>query len=157
MDRDVAIEAVKAALPNACWDPVIAHLEPTIRIAGTRWTHGEPPAGRSRWGGDPELPDAWQWPTWEPSIQEYREGKWIKLPPRRRHLDFLGQINLKELSYFEPHDLPTKGMLYFFYDIEIQQWGFDPADRGCAQVLYHPGELGDLKRLPCPTPRPAIA
>jgi uncharacterized protein YwqG len=157
MDRGVAIECVKAALPAPWRDAVIAHLEPAIRIAATRWTHGDPLAGRSRWGGDPELPDDWQWPTWKASIREYSLGAWSKSPPRERHLDFLGQFNLEEVASFEPHALPGKGMLYFFYDVDSQQWGFDPDDRGCAQVLYYPGELAALKPRPCPIPRSVIA
>ncbi len=43
-------------------------------------------------------------------------------------LSFLCQINLRDVP--EPIDgLPESGLLSFFYGIEDQPWGYDPADR----------------------------
>jgi hypothetical protein len=32
--------------------------------------------------------------------------------------------------------LPTTGLVSFFYDVEVQPWGFDPADRGSFAIVY---------------------
>ena len=34
--------------------------------------------------------------------------------------------------------LPEDGILSFFYDLETMTWGFDPEDKGSAQVFYFP-------------------
>ncbi|HHT7156407.1 MULTISPECIES: DUF1963 domain-containing protein [Bacillus cereus group] len=39
-------------------------------------------------------------------------------------LYFIGQLNLEEVkSYHEGNPLLTKGMFYFFYDVEKEPWG----------------------------------
>ena len=69
----------------------------------------------------PDLPAEVVWPTWQ-----------------GRSLSFLGQINLADVSpYDAAAQLPTTGLLSFFYDALEQPWGYDPAHRGGALVLYH--------------------
>jgi len=76
--------------------------------------------GTSRLGGSPDVPADFAWPE--------RNGQ---------PLSFLAQINCAEAA---PYDLervlPDTGLLYLFYDMEDQPWGFDPADKGGAVVLY---------------------
>jgi uncharacterized protein YwqG len=39
--------------------------------------------------------------------------------------------------------LPKSGSLFFLYDADAQPWGFDPKDKGCAQVIYVPSSLAE--------------
>lgn len=89
----------------------------------------ELPAGRSKFGGKPYLPEGFVWP--------YFEGEDFGGTVKNRPLSFLAQINLDEISgYDEENELPHSGMLYFFYELCTMRWGFDPKDRGCARVFY---------------------
>ena len=69
-------------------------------------------SSRSKLGGRPLLPENYVWP---------RNNK--------RALDFLLQVDLAELASFAPSGvLPSSGLLTFFYDLEDQPWGYDPAE-----------------------------
>ena len=75
---------------------------------------------KSKIGGKPYLPKDFIWP--------YYQG----LP-----LSFLAQINLEEVSSLDEDKLlPDKGILYFFYELETQEWGYSPQNKGCAKVFY---------------------
>ena len=75
---------------------------------------------KSKIGGKPYLPKDFIWP--------YYNG----LP-----LSFLAQINLEEVSSLDKDKLlPDKGILYFFYELETQEWGYSPQNKGCAKVFY---------------------
>lgn len=82
----------------------------------------QPEPSLSHFGGMPSLPPGVAWPR--------REGK---------PLAFLARLSLSELHSTLPIAwLPTSGALLFFYDFEVQPWGFDPEDRGGWRVLYVP-------------------
>jgi len=52
-------------------------------------------------------------------------------------LSFLAQINLEEVKSLDKDNLlPDRGMLYFFYELETEEWGFKPENKGCSKVLY---------------------
>jgi uncharacterized protein YwqG len=89
--------------------------------------------GCSRMGGLPDLPPDFEWVKW-----------------RGRSLNFLAQFNCAELSKYDlDRVLPNSGMLYFFYDLDQQPWGFDPDDRGGSVVIYSPDcQLLRLANLP---------
>ena len=75
---------------------------------------------KSKIGGKPYLPKDFIWP--------YYQG----LP-----LSFLAQISLEEVSLLDKDKLlPSTGMLYFFYELETQEWGYSPQNKGCAKVFY---------------------
>ena len=75
---------------------------------------------KSKIGGRPYLPKDFVWPYYQ------------QLP-----LSFLAQINLEEVKSLDKDNLlPDKGMLYFFYELETQEWGYSPQDKGCAKVFY---------------------
>ena len=75
---------------------------------------------KSKIGGSPYLPKDFIWP--------YYQG----LP-----LSFLAQINLEGVSSLDKDKLlPDKGILYFFYELETQEWGYSPQNKGCAKVFY---------------------
>ena len=76
---------------------------------------------KSKIGGKPYLPKDFIWP--------YYQG----LP-----LSFLAQINLEEVSSLDKDKLfPDKGILYFFYELETQEWGYELKNKGCAKVFYY--------------------
>lgn len=97
---------------------------------------GEMSIGKSKFGGKPHLPESFEWP--------YYKGCDFEDILKNRPLSFLAQINLEEIAACDrEHQLPHKGMLYFFYELCTMKWGFDPDDKGCARVFYveNPGDL----------------
>lgn len=99
--------------------------------------------GQSRIGGRPDLPADFVWP--------YYEGKdYLDETPVNRPLTFMAQINLAEAAEFDKEELlPKSGLLSFFYELQTERWGFDPADRGCSRVYYFP-DLAGLQRTELP-------
>lgn len=76
---------------------------------------------KSKIGGKPYLPKDFVWPYYQ------------ELP-----LSFLAQINLEEVSSLDKDKLlPSKGMLYFFYELETEEWGYELKNKGCAKVFYY--------------------
>ena len=76
---------------------------------------------KSKIGGKPYLPKDFIWPYYQ------------ELP-----LSFLAQINLKEVNSLDKDKLlPSKGMLYFFYELETEEWGYELKNKGCAKVFYY--------------------
>lgn len=80
---------------------------------------GKSAIGRSRIGGDPDLPDDITWPV-----------------KKHKQLSFLAQINLGGMPRALGGALPEKGMLWFFYDVGSEAFGMEPSDRGSWAVLY---------------------
>ncbi|MEA3021024.1 MAG: hypothetical protein QOI47_2548 [Actinomycetota bacterium] len=109
----------------------------------------EPPPerpGASRFGGLPELPAGTRWP---------RGGG--------RPLTLLLQLDLAHLEGIAGmHLLPSRGTLWFFYDIVDQPWGFRSSERSRWRVLHAPAGT-PLRAAPHPkglTPElvlPAVA
>ena len=86
----------------------------------TEFNNNSEIVNKSKIGGKPYLPKDFIWP--------YYQG----LP-----LSFLAQINLEEVSSLDKDKLlPDKGMLYFFYELETQEWGYNPQSKGCTKVFY---------------------
>ena len=76
---------------------------------------------KSKIGGKPYLPKDFVWPYYQ------------ELP-----LSFLAQINLEEVKSLDKDNLlPSTGMLYFFYELETEEWGYKPQSKGCAKVFYY--------------------
>jgi uncharacterized protein YwqG len=109
-------------------------VKPGVRLLRASQSIDTP---RSHLGGAPILPTSVPWPS--------KEGT---------PLDFLAQIDLAELQQEVALEwLPSNGKLLFFYDCELQPWGFDPKDRGGWAVLHTPGDSPAVG----PTTRPAPA
>jgi uncharacterized protein YwqG len=90
--------------------------------------------GESRIGGRPDVPDSFEWPTFE------------NLP-----LSFIAQIDLASIDRNAVDlDLPSFGSLLFFYDCEQRTWGFAPRDRGSAAVIFATCSSTQLKRVELP-------
>lgn len=99
-------------------DALHRQLRPRIRYHRT--DAPDVPPGGSRVGGGPDVPSDFEWPM--------HDG---------RALDFLLQLNLADLQGFAcAPALPAHGTLAFFYDVEEQPWGFDPADRTAHRVYW---------------------
>lgn len=102
-------------------------------------TRRTPRPDESKLGGKPFLPVGFVWPTFTSKEDHVT-----------RPLSFFAQINLQDVSALDTdHMLPERGILYFFYDTEAFCWGFDPEDKGAAQVYYYEDTTGFA---PCALP-----
>lgn len=116
----------------------------TIELRFDTAAEGKAEKGASKFGGNPDLPDGFQWSYFTTDTFDDDEAK-------PRPLAFLAQINCAEVSAYDQEGLlPEKGMLYFFYELGSQKWGFDPADKGCARVFYYAGETEGLAETELP-------
>ena len=83
----------------------------------------------TRFGGQPDVPRDFVWPTFK--------GKDYDDVEKERPLAFLAQFNCADLSAYDTeHILPDHGLLSFFYELDTQCWGFNPKDKGCARVYW---------------------
>jgi uncharacterized protein YwqG len=95
--------------------------------------------GASHLGGLPDLPSGLEWPRC----------------PDARPMAFLAQLNLADATGVRLETpLPRKGQLYFFYDVEKQPWGLNPADAGHWRVLLAEAGEADLRRAEPPAGLP---
>lgn len=105
----------------------------SIKIIKNKVKEEQLPLGFSKIGGLPDLPEDWEFPSYN-----------------NRSLSFLGQFNLNEIKpYNAENNLPISGILYIFYDVVEQPWGFEE-DEGCFKVLYFEGDEKELKRKEYP-------
>ena len=115
----------------------------SIRVNYDKQSDTEIPAGCSKIGGKPDLPANFEW--------FYYEGESYDDITQNRPLTFLAQINCEEVKKYDKDSLlPSKGILYFFYELATMTWGFDPKDKGSARVYYYTGEISKLKRTDFP-------
>jgi uncharacterized protein YwqG len=98
------------------------------RLRATRVAPATIADGQSRFGGTPETPPDFVWPT--------RDG---------RPLAFLAQIDLTQVR---AHELPASGWLLFFYDAEEQPWGLEPRDATGSKMIYVEPTRALSPRLP---------
>ena len=105
----------------------------SIKIMKNNMEEVQIPIGSSKIGGLPDVPEDWEFPIY-----------------KNRTLSFLGQFNLREARPFDlEKELPSSGILYLFYDVVEQPWGFEE-DKGCFKVLYFDGDEKELKRKEYP-------
>ena len=99
---------------------MLTSLKKNEIIISTEFNNNSELVDKSKIGGKPYLPKDFVWPYYE------------ELP-----LSFLAQINLEEVNSFDKDKLlPSTGMLYFFYELETEEWGYHPESKGCAKVFY---------------------
>ena len=72
----------------------------------------------SKIGGFPNLPSDIEWPIYQ-----------------GEPMAFIAQMDLAEIPNAKDFGLPSKGVLFFFYDSN-QSWGFSKTNAGAAQVIY---------------------
>ena len=89
-------------------DDILRYTRNTIFVKPQRVAdESEIPIGHTKMGGNPDLPPDFVWPTYN------------DLP-----LTFLAQFRFSEISIYDIDQLlPTKGMLYFFYEASGQPEG----------------------------------
>ncbi len=95
----------------------------------------------SHLGGQPDLPKDMAWPD--------RNG----IP-----MSFIAQIRLEQIASLDPaRQLPSRGLLSFFYDATQQTYGTDPQDRGGWLAIYLNGEASTWQPRALPPALPAEA
>jgi uncharacterized protein YwqG len=126
---DAGLERIAAPLLEASLPAIGFHVEVAQSAC---------PAGVSKLGGRPWLPPDFDWPTF-----------------KERRLDFLLQIDLVQVRRCDPAGmLPATGTLSFFYDLDGQPWGYDPADLGAHRVVWSPESCGLVEHE---VPHPELA
>ncbi|HEX8032699.1 MAG TPA: YwqG family protein [Ktedonobacterales bacterium] len=130
------IDGIRAALRDVGLERVADEVErltlPAIFIRPVAVEENAPSIGASKFGGIPDLPRDFEWPTWH-----------------GRALTFLAQFDLAEVAVHDvEHMLPSSGVLYVFYDFAEEPWGLEPTDRGGWRVAYWDGD----KKLLAPIP-----
>ena len=89
---------------------ILDNLKKNEITLSTEFNNNSEIVDKSKIGGRPYLPKDLTWPYYQ------------ELP-----LSFLAQINLEEVSSLDKDKLlPDKGMLYFFYELETQEWDYSP-------------------------------
>ena len=120
IEIDMDIDAVKQELKDLCRNAI--HLS----IGGK----GTSVVGGTHFGGVPDVPTDFVWPTYEGTSFDGNEVK-------SRPLSFLAQFNCAEFAALDTEGLlPKTGVLSFFYEMESMCWGFNPKDAGCARVFW---------------------
>ncbi len=123
-DRADLGQLLRDALPESVAAKVADLIRPSILLRPTSVPPRTLPAGRSRVGGEPDLPPEVDWPV--------RAG---------RPMALLAQINCAELAACAVDSaLPERGWLWFFYDAEGRAAGSGPTDRGSWAVIYFSGD-----------------
>ncbi len=116
------------------YDEIVKITKKMIRIKTEKSDDQSIKIGESKMGGDPDLPEDFQWPYWN-----------------EEPLTLLIQVNLSEMNRFSASKfLPKEGMLYFFYDHNQSTFGFDIDDKGSWKVIYSKSKSQELKRISNP-------
>lgn len=112
---------------------IVKATRPSIKIIKNKLEEEQIPLGTSKIGGLPDMPEDWEFPTYND-----------------RSLSFLGQFNLQEVKPYDvDNHFPGSGILYVFYDVVEQPWGFEE-DGGCFKILYFDGDEKELRRKQYP-------
>lgn len=99
-------------------EAILGLAHPCLRLVAA-WP-GQPPAGRTKLGGCPDLPPKQAWPD--------VGGK---------PLSFIAQVDLDALAGLPGSEgLPQQGLLTFFYDAVEQPAGYDKEDVGSWRVIH---------------------
>ena len=138
MTRERALELIKKSSFAAHTDALASMLLPTVAIKATPAAPDSLAQGASRFGGTPDVPSDWQWPT----------------DPANKPLGFLAQFDLAEIAkHCNESLLPTTGWLCFFYDVTSKPWGIDTADADKWRVDYFQSDAASLCRAAPPEDR----
>jgi uncharacterized protein YwqG len=121
-----------------------------VRLSTRRVPYARIGIGDSRIGGIPDVPSGFEWPRWAPSRQ--RDDKFGQPwhPERPVPHGLIAQIDLSAVPHLDDL-LPSCGWLYFFYDRYCEPWGYDPADRGCCQIVFVACDRSKLVRMEPPS------
>lgn len=90
------------------------------------------PLGASKFLGNPDVWDSFEWPC-------------IELGGEMYDLAFMCQINLSQAATYDTEGvLPSTGILYFFYDLDEMP---SAADNRSARVMYYDGDMFCLREM----------
>ena len=104
----------------------------SIRLKPT-YKSGQLPIGRSKFFGNPDVWEGFEWPTMEEDGELY-------------DLTFMCQINCSDIKAYDIDEkLPNTGMLYFFYDLD--EMPSTPSNQQAAKVLYYNGSIDTLHQM----------
>ncbi len=118
------------------WEQMERLSKEEIRLTPLVVDEQEIKVGASKIGGCPDLPIGQNW---------FKDGN-------GKSLSFLAQVNFGDTKAFDSnHQLPSIGMIYFFYSAEQSAWGFDPKDEDKFRVFYFDDEVSQLKRAEFPS------
>lgn len=147
LTRDQAVAVIRNSAVAAFAEPIIAAMAPSVRLIRERIDQADVAIGASRFGGDPDLPNSVDWPTWS-FVKPV--GILRRKTTRTAPLDFLAQIDCGALpADAVPPDFPTTGMLYAFYAASEQPWDIAPGDRdGGMRILYAPSDHALVRTAP---------
>ncbi|QDT91128.1 DUF1963 domain-containing protein [Gimesia algae] len=100
--RDKILRGIKRYKVSEFQDQILDGLLPAVDLVPGKPVKRKLPAGRSKFGGEPDLHDPDDWPY----------------EPAGRPLHFLAQIRLSDLpaKHIPRSILPAKGWLWFWYD-----------------------------------------
>lgn len=116
-------------------DRILDAAKESIRLITQPTDENDCILGASKIGGIPHLPDGIEW----------AESDGIPL-------SFIAQINMKDTMVYDKQALlPRSGIIYFFYNIDEQPWGYDPSETDGWKVLYYNGDISKLKLTAPPT------
>lgn len=137
---------VERGMPPAMAEAIVRLLQPSIRLLPQ--PDQETPLGGSRIGGLPDFPEGVQWPVYLGPPKPDAAWEAFKGEP----LAFLLQVNLTEVAPFDVvGQLPTSGMLYFFFlDTNYRLSTSPPVHGEIIDVLYFPQKGAQLRRLAPP-------
>ena len=113
---------IRQHAPARLQEQLIALLRPAVALTATRADDAQIPVGASKFGGAPDVPADFEWPTWN-----------------EKPLGFLAQINLEEVAPFDVDGLlPKSGVLSFFcYMAEEQDWPHGDAKQKDGWRVFH--------------------
>ncbi len=137
LGRDDALAAIRSSRFAAQSASLEKALLPVVRIDTRRADAAAIPVGASHFGGDPDLPAGFAWPT----------AKGVPL-------GFLAQLRMADIPASARVSLPDRGWLLFFYEMQAGTWGFDPRDRDTFRVVYFDAPEGSLTRTRGPEELP---
>jgi len=120
MDKAGVQAAFQAAGLARVTKDIDALTKASIRLFTTPVTESTLAVGVTKFGGVPDVPANFVWPEWKGLPQS-----------------FIAQIRLEDAHPYDVDGvLPAQGMLWFFYDVQQQTFGADPADKGGWSVLF---------------------
>src|SRR5258708_6190680 len=102
----------------------------SIRIRTRLLNEESIPIGASKFGGTPDLPPEIEWPMNRVDLSEF--PPWLSDDVNsalldtggRYHLPFVAQFRLEDVAPYDLEgDLPSTGMLYFFYGNPSDHFG----------------------------------
>lgn len=123
---------------QALWLDIEAFTQAAVNVELLAVAEEDCQLGISKVGGLPHLPSTMDWSQFSWTVDWDDEDDEAVLGTETG-LGFLAQINCAELRPFDrQNQLPSSGMLYFFYDLQQQPPYLAAQDRGFFKVIYVP-------------------